>query len=46
MKIIKKLSLFIAIASTVGIAYAMYTLKNMPDVFDFTLDGDEDDREV
>jgi hypothetical protein len=46
MSIIKRILFFITTISAVGIAYGIYTLKSMPDAFDFTFDEDEDDREI
>lgn len=41
MKKIKTLLVFASIASAVGVLYALYTLKGMPDIFDLE-DCDED----
>jgi hypothetical protein len=38
----KKLFVIATIASAVGIAYALYTLKDLPDAFDFNLNEEED----
>lgn len=40
MKKVKKLLVLIAVLSAVGISYAAYTLKSMPEVFDWE---DEDE---
>jgi hypothetical protein len=38
----KKIFAIVTIASAVGIAYALYTLKDLPDAFDFNLNEEED----
>jgi hypothetical protein len=40
MKKIKRGLLIIAIVSSVGISYALYTLRGLPDAFD--LEGDDE----